>query len=1009
MEPDITERSFIFLRRRYVCRQHSNGFYWKDGNSLKFSLKEKYGIEDEAILDKVLKIHGLSKENFDFVNNLEGLIEQGIVDLSIDQNSNKNETTVAGLMNETVAPLQKLIGYRFLYRKMKELYGKKEAKRLSGEMYDFSIALSDSTKIMSPYCWAMDASKLVIEGRPFGQLPSAPPKRLASYIAALNETVHQLSNHLAGAIAVGSFFLDAAHVLLIKEGLDIVAMMEQRKYVENCFQNFVHSVNHLSRNSSESPFSNISIFDRPKIRALIDDDNMGWYFEEQDKEYVVEYIMALQEIFMDFFDGGDKLNGGSPFRFPVVTLNITKNTDESGVINIEDTKFVDMVCHHEIYRYNIMVSAGSRVASCCFDGDQPIVARYCAGNPELTTMGELTGRKQKSDIRLPDGGGWRKATPIEIYRGDKKMYKVTTVNNKTLFMTEDHLNPTVDGDKRADRLSIDDYLMFNTTITHPVPEKDEGLTYAMGILIGAYLGDGTNAHGTNNQLIFSLNAEKWGILAPYFNSAREAFNEAHQFTQSPPKNKCVMVRLTSSVMKEFIAKWVSSSVAEEKRLNLECLIQSIEFRQGIIEGTYLTDGGNSNRIYSTSGGMIDDLEAVATSLGMLTVRDISDRTDEPVVIRGAAYKRNFPLHCLRWYNRKHRTSYEGLYKVKQNSVFFKIRSIEEITDYPSNFVYCFQMDAEDNPYFTLPNGIITHNCRLLSDRDMLDLGNTVNSFGGTSISLGSHRVATIDYNRIALETASYEDYLKLLDERIISSAKILKAHKELISDGVKNGLHPFISNGYISMNRMFSTFGVIGIVEAAEILRDKYSVIDGIGETLTHLNQRVKELSKEYGITGNIEQIPGESMAVKLADVDRLFYGKEKVSDKLYANQFIPLWQEASVWERMDIDGTYNKKFSGGGIAHISIGEKVTASQAYKLIMYACKSGCEHFALNSVYSKCSEGHTTFGNSTKCPECGADIVEKFTRVVGFFVPVSSMNKTRREWEFPRRVFGAIDSN
>ena len=77
--------------------------------------------------------------------------------------------------------------------------------------------MSDSTKILLPYCWALDASKLVIEGRKFGQLPSAPAKRVQSYISALNETVHQMSSHLAGAIAVGTFFLDIAHILMYKE------------------------------------------------------------------------------------------------------------------------------------------------------------------------------------------------------------------------------------------------------------------------------------------------------------------------------------------------------------------------------------------------------------------------------------------------------------------------------------------------------------------------------------------------------------------------------------------------------------------------------------------------------------------------------------------------------------------------------------------------------------------------------------------------------------------------
>ena len=55
-----------------------------------------------------------------------------------------------------------------------------------------------------------------------------------------------------------------------------------------------------------------------------------------------------------------------------------------------------------------------------------------------------------------------------------------------------------------------------------------------------------------------------------------------------------------------------------------------------------------------------------------------------------------------------------VYKWKNNSIYFKIKSIEKYES-DSPYCYCFQMDDEDEPYFTLPNGLITHNCRLVSD------------------------------------------------------------------------------------------------------------------------------------------------------------------------------------------------------------------------------------------------------------------------------------------------------
>ena len=46
-------------------------------NSLNYTLKNDYGISDPEITEKFLRLHGLNKEKFDYINALENLIEQG--------------------------------------------------------------------------------------------------------------------------------------------------------------------------------------------------------------------------------------------------------------------------------------------------------------------------------------------------------------------------------------------------------------------------------------------------------------------------------------------------------------------------------------------------------------------------------------------------------------------------------------------------------------------------------------------------------------------------------------------------------------------------------------------------------------------------------------------------------------------------------------------------------------------------------------------------------------------
>ena len=336
------------------------------GKSLKQSLKRKYGIKGNEVADNLLRIAGMHPDFFDALNMDSRIVEERLNDASIDSNSNKSEKTISGIEQETSAPKNKAVGHDYLYREIKYLYGHDEAQRLTGEMYDYSLGISDSTKLRIPYCFAIDASRLIIEGRPFGQLPSLPVQNLRGYISCLTETIHQMSCHLAGAIAVGSFFLDVANVCMYKHKYTMKHLKRRkiRKEIQNSFQHFVHSVNMLSRNSVESPFTNVSICDKTKLKNMVKEmefmynvDNLptGFIkkmFMKHNKEYfynyIVDYIYELQNIYLDFFDKGAPSLNGAPYRFPVTTLCLSKHKNKDGEWEITEEKSLDDFCSREI-------------------------------------------------------------------------------------------------------------------------------------------------------------------------------------------------------------------------------------------------------------------------------------------------------------------------------------------------------------------------------------------------------------------------------------------------------------------------------------------------------------------------------------------------------------------------------------------------------------------------------------------------------------------------------------
>ncbi len=321
------------------------------------------------------------------------------------------------------------------------------------------------------------------------------------------------------------------------------------------------------------------------------------------------------------------------------------------------------------------------------------------------------------------------------------------------------------------------------------------------------------------------------------------------------------------------------------------------------------------------------------------------------------------------------------------------------------YVYDIEVGTKDHT-FNLYDDHRVSNCRLINDNDLFELGSQVNSFGGAGLSLGSHRVVTINLRRISLESESYEDFKDRLKRRMEDASDILKAHKELLKDMVARKTQPFIDMGWIDLDRMFSTFGIMGYYEASEDFKKKYGEdFDYISDMIEFMEENSRRISREKGIVTNIEEIPGESMSSKLANTDRWIFGEEKVPEPLYSNQIIPLWKDVTLYEKFKAEGVASK-MSGGGICHYSLGEKITSKQARMVIEAALESGCEHFALNPTYSVCENDHFVFGKNKVCPICNGSIVSNFSRTVGFFILTKNMSSVKRKYDYERRFYKGV---
>lgn len=297
-------------------------------------------------------------------------------------------------------------------------------------------------------------------------------------------------------------------------------------------------------------------------------------------------------------------------------------------------------------------------------------------------------------------------------------------------------------------------------------------------------------------------------------------------------------------------------------------------------------------------------------------------------------------------------------------------------------------------------------CRLRSERDN---GEYFNSFGSGSTKIGSLGVATGNLPQLATICKGAEnpsdEFLHRIKDLVLDCQLVNQAKRNIIKRTIKAGSQPLYSLGYMELKRQYSTFGVIGLYEALEILGYDIMTKEGqdyVLEILNVINTTNKELQDKYKAPQNCEQIPGENVSVKLAKKDRALGYNDKYT--LYSNQFIPLIKRVNMFDRIAIQALFDKHFSGGAICHLNVNQEINdVNTMQNLIHASVKEGVVYFAVNFVLQECENKHMFVGNVDTCPHCGGKIIGTFTRVVGFLTKVDNWIPERREVDFPNRQF------
>ena len=963
-------------------------------------LKEKYG-------KKFTQLQGLDSSKLNFTSFIDNFIDSdNVANASVDSNSNIDQKDIVTLLSEMAKPHKKLLAFNKIYYEVKKKYGKAFADKLLEEIWSYDIYLHDGdTSSFIPYCHAFDIKDIVEKGLFFiNNYNAEPAKHLDSFVQILMESIAFLARRQSGAVGLPNLipYLYYYWSRDVKEGY---FTKSPEIYKRQQIQALIYRLNQPWVRTEQSAFTNVSVFDHPYFEAIFG----GAQFP--DGSFMIDEEEEIIQFQKDFIDVVNEIREKTIFTFPVLTASLLYQEGK-----FVDEEFARWACEasRKWNLFNFFTdSSVNSLSNCPLSGDTKIL--YWSEFYNKFVISEIkdiynryTRKDDNATIKVLANG---EIVECKInHFDDKAEYLITLTNGATIKTTANHLNKVYNKDYiKTSELTVEDYLPYSLK---PYISNDF-LTFEEGKIVGMFLGDGS--FGEKNEITFSLNTEtdKDDIeFIEQYCQKKFGAKIAYDYCKSQltGKTSCVNVRVNSSYLRGLITQFVKGNSALNKELDLRALNCSINFRKGIIDGLYTTDGNksseNCNRLYTSSSKLKDSLVVLFSSLGIVT--KIYEDSRQCRLADNINY-------TIRWFTPNGRTRRKDSYILDDNYMWIKIKSIEKIP-YAQNGSYCLEVVSQDAPEeFMLGNGIVTHNCRLKSN--IKELG-FFNSIGGTALRVGSVKVATLNIARLAYKSNGNEEvFLRLLEELTYDDVKLLDIVRHIIKRNVDKGLLPNFTSGLIDFKNLYNTIGINGIYETMKTFG--YTYEDELGytyykpEAYTLCEKMFKVIDKVIALLStdkdyhiNKEQIPAEQAAIKLQESDKILYPEQVVEDlPLYGNQYIPLGKKATLAERTKICAAFDRYCNGGSIEHINVDKDFsTFDQAWYMLNWVAQQGVTYFAFNGKVSRCKNNHSFYGDY--CPCCGEHFDKQYTRTVGFYTNTSTWSDKRKE-EFKLREWMEID--
>jgi len=204
---------------------------------------------------------------------------------------------------------------------------------------------------------------------------------------------------------------------------------------------------------------------------------------------------------------------------------------------------------------------------------------------------------------------------------------------------------------------------------------------------------------------------------------------------------------------------------------------------------------------------------------------------------------------------------------------------------------------------------------------------------------GSIGVVTINLPRLGyLSRGDWGRFEELLIDKLSIARKILSWWRKRYKNSIEKGLMPITKHYLGHLMYHYSTIGLLGLPEmAANLMQNPYLWREGdknnIYEAVLIMKRVVKSTKKvieefeaEDGCLYNVEEVPAESTAYRLASRDMENFGTNafipmESNVPYYSNSIIPYYADVSLTDRIRWESEVQQEFTGGVMMHIFLNE----------------------------------------------------------------------------------------